>query len=361
MSFFRKITAICLLLAMLASFAGCAKLEEFFGSPDDEEPLLPGETVPPLSESDPRKPGVYTFFLVREEREEGRAASFVFCELDVSKPALSLFQIPKNLLVNDSKASSLEQLYNASYDSAKNSGLPENECALSAARAVGEMVNDHLSLPIDYHIVATADAVAEYIDLLDGLAITLPFSFTSSSGVTYEAKSQNLPGSATFDFLEYDYFSDFESEVNGARLVLAELHNAIRREVKSENLSVHMIQAKPMLVNDVPSKDGYDIFFLRRLIEVTPENWNIASLCTTTAALSSGSFEVMHRKSVLAQINTFLSFSSKEIVDEVFDAEKKFTNVDDKIVNAIYKADKSVPEAFSGIDISAGRLSIFSK
>jgi hypothetical protein len=49
------------------------------------------------------------------------------------------------------------------------------------------------------------------------------------------------------------------------------------------------------------------------------------------------------------------------VSEEAFDKELKFTNTAEKIINAIYKANKSLPESYNASDIYAGRLPIFSK
>ena len=360
MKFFIKLLTLVLVISLLVPFSGCEKLEEFFGD-SEEEDNKPGEEIPNIGESDPRKPGVYTFLLVREGRTRGTAASFTICELDVSLPSLSLFQIPGNLLINDSKATSLGQLYDASYDSAVASNLSTDESTMNAAKAVSSFISENMSVPIDYHIVLSSTAMAEYIDLIGGIEINLPFSFTTNAGITYSAGIREITGDAAFDFVEFDYFRDTESEINAARAVLAGVHAKLSETLSSKNISVHMILGKPLLVTDVPSEDGYDIFFLRKLIAVTPENWNAANLCTTPASIANGNFEVMHRTRALEQINSFLKFYNNGVSEEQFDPELKFTNVNERIINAIYKASKSLPESYSAADIYAGRLRIFSK
>ena len=69
----------------------------------------------------------------------------------------------------------------------------------------------------------------------------------------------------------------------------------------------------------------------------------------------------MHRSRALEQINSALAFYNDGVSEEVFDKELKFTNTDEKIINAIYKANKSLPESYNASDIYAGKLPIFSK
>lgn len=359
MKIFTKILTALLAVSMLLSFSGCAKLQEFFGN--EEEEIKQGEDIPGISESDPRKPGVYNFLLVREGRRLGTASSFVICEMDVSVPSMSFFQIPANLFINDSKATSLGELYDVSYDSASLSGLSDNESGLKAAKAVSTFVSENMCIPIDYHIVVSRTAMINYIDLIGGIEINLPFDFSTTAGITYKAGVRKLTGDASFDFVEYNFFRDTESQINAARTVLAGVHKKISAALSSETISIHMIQGKPLFATDVPSDNGYDIFFLRKLIAVTPENWKVANLCTTAASVEKGDFEVMHRTRALEQINSVLAFYNKGVSEEAFDAEHKFTNTEEKIINAIYKANKSLPEGYSAADIYAGRLQIFSK
>ncbi|MBP3332666.1 MAG: LCP family protein [Clostridia bacterium] len=360
MKLFTKILSVILLISMLASFSGCEKIEEFFGD-EEEEDTKPGEETPSIGETDPRKPGVYTFLLVREGRTLGTAASFAVCEMDISIPSLSILQIPGNLLINDSKATSLAELYDASYDSALASNLSRDESTMNAAKAVSSFVSENMSVPIDYHLVLSKNSVEEYIDLIDGIEVDFPFTFTTTAGITYSAGVRKITGRAAYDFTEYQYFRDTESQINAERAVLAGVHAKLCETLSSENISVHMILGKPLLATDVPSDDGYDIFFLRKLIAVTPENWNVTNLCTTPASIASGDFEVMHRNRALEQINTFMKVYNNDVNEEFFDPELKFTNTNEKIVNAIYKANKSLPESYSAADIYAGRLRIFTK
>ncbi len=359
MKIFTKILSALLVISMLLSFSGCAKLKEFFGNKGDD--INTHEKVPSISESNPRKPGVYNFLLVREDRKLGTAASFVICEMDVSIPSMSFFQIPANLFINDSKATSLKQLYDVSYDSASVSGLSDSESALKASKAVSTFISENMCIPIDYHIVASRTAMAQYIDLIGGVEVNLPFTFTTSAGITYQSGIRKITGNAAFDFAGYAFFRDTESQINAARTVLAGVHAKLSETLSSETISIHMIEGKPLFATDVPSDNGYDIFFLRKLIAVTPENWKIAALCTTTASTSNGDFEVMHRSRALEQINSALAFYNDGVSEEVFDKELKFTNTDEKIINAIYKANKSLPESYNASDIYAGKLPIFSK
>lgn len=359
MKIFTKILTLLLIISMLLSLSGCAKLREFFGS--EKEDINTDEKVPTISESNPRKPGVYNFLLVREDRELGTAASFIICEMDVSLPSMSFFQIPANLFINDSKGTSLKQLYDVSYDSAAVSGLSENESALKAAKAVSTFISENMCIPIDYHIVVSSTAMAQYIDLIGGIKVNLPFTFITSAGITYQAGIRKITGTAAFDFAGYGFFRDTESQINAARTVLAGVHAKLSETLSSETISIHMIEGKSFFATDVPSDDGYDIFFLRKLIAVAPENWKIAALCTTTASTSNGDFEVMHRGRALEQINSVLAFYNNGVSEEAFDKELKFTNTAEKIINAIYKANKSLPESYSASDIYAGKLPIFSK
>jgi hypothetical protein len=281
--------------------------------------------------------------------------------MDVSVPSMSFFQIPANLFINDSRATSLKQLYDVSYDSASVSGLSDSECALKAAKAVSGFVIENMAIPIDYHIVVNRSAMINYIDLIGGIKINLPFDFSTTAGITYKAGVREIPGTAAFDFVTYSFFRDTQSQINAAREVLAGVHEKLSKILSSENISIHMIEGKPLFATDVPSDNGYDIFFLRKLFSVAPENWKIANLCTTTASTQSGDFEVMHRSRALEQINSLLSFYNDGVSEEAFDAERKFTSTEEKIINAIYKANKSLPESYSASDIYAGKLPIFSK
>ncbi|MBE6607394.1 MAG: hypothetical protein E7633_02390 [Ruminococcaceae bacterium] len=359
MKIFIKILIGILLVSMLISFSGCEKLDEFFGDEEDDEKT--DVENPNVDESNPRNAGVYNFLLVREEKKLGTAASFVICEMDVSVPSISFFQIPANLFINDSKATSLKQLYDASYDSASVSGLSNSESSMNAAKAVSTFISENMAVPIDYHIVVSSTAMAEYIDLIGGIEINFPFTFSSSAGITYSSGIRNVTGDAAFDFVEYDFFRDTESQINAARTVLAGIHAKISDTLSSETISIHMILGKPLFVTDVPSEDGYDIFFLRKLISVAAENWSIANLCTTPASVADGDFEVMHRNRALEQINSFLNIYKNDVSEEAFDPELKFTDTNERIVNAIYKASKSLPESYTASDIYAGRLRIFTK
>ena len=359
MKIFMKILTLLLVISIFLSFSGCAKLKEFFGN--EEEDINPGEKVPSISESYPRKAGVYNFLLVREGENLGTAASFVVCEMDVSIPSMSFFQIPANLFINDSKGTSLKQLYDVSYDSASVSGLSENESALKAAKAVSTFLSENMCIPIDYHIVVSRTAMAQYIDLIGGIEVNLPFAFTTSAGITYQSGVRTITGDAAFDFADYGFFRDTESQINAARVILAGVHARLSETLSSQTISIHMIEGKPFFYTDVPSDNGYDIFFLRKLIAVAPENWKISALCTTTASTPSGDFEVMHRSRALEQINSVLAFYNDSVSEEAFDKELKFTNTAEKIINAIYKANKSLPESHSASDICAGKLPIFSK
>ena len=204
MKVFTKILPLLLAISVLLSFSSCAKLEEFFAS--EEEEVKEGEKIPSISESYPRKPGVYNFLLVRESALPGTAASFTVCEMDVSVPSMSFFQIPANLFINDSKATSLKELYDVSYDSAAVSGLSDSESAMKGAKAVSAFVSDNMCIPIDYHIIVSRSTLTQYIDLIGEVEINLPFTFTTSAGITYQKGPRKIPGNVAFEFVEYNFF-----------------------------------------------------------------------------------------------------------------------------------------------------------
>lgn len=366
-----KIFSLFLLLSLLVSLASCSKIEQFFGGNSDKDEIKDnGESL--VEKMGPRVPGVYNFLLVREKDKAGEAVSFLLCQMDLPDAEFSLVQIPEDLYIRADNAFSLGQIYSNGYDRARALGFSQNDCAVSAAKAAGEALEKNLMIPVDYHIVASREAVVNYVDLIEGLEINLPFNFTTSEGITYPAGVRTLEGKAIADFLEYDMFRDYDSELNAVRTVLASIQTELTTMLSSENISIRMVQAKPFFATDLPTRDGYDIFFLRKLIQISDENWNVTELCTSPVSTEDGDFRVIHYNTVLDQLNSYLSlyrepikarFEDSEASDDVkiLDPHGALTDPGNIILNSIYKASKRIPEVYSAAEIYVGALHIFEK
>lgn len=367
---FIKILSVILVISTLFSFVGCSKLEEFFGDENDHDNDSTGNTGALIGEIDPRVPGVYNFLMISESETAGDAATFTVCQMSLSETSLSLFQIPANLFVIEGEARSIGQIYEKEYDRVLALGLSADECRLSGAKAVGKCLHEDLSIPVDYHMVLNKDAVINYIDLIDSVEVNLTFDFTTNAGNTYRAGVRNLDGEAVFDFINYEFFKDHKSQLNAERAVFAGIHKKLAASLSSENISIHMVQAKPMLSTDLPTKDGYDIFFLRKLISIPPASWSVTELCTYPASVSSGHYEVMRYSTALEQVNSFFSVykdavkSNSETIgesDRVFDKDVKFSDPSQMIINTIYKSSTALPVVYTAEEIYTGKLEISKK
>ncbi len=368
----KKIISLMLIFAMLFSFAGCAKLEEFFGSDKktDDDNII-GDSSILTDELSSRIPGVYNFLVVREESTAGDAGAFMLAQINFSEKALSLFHIPENLFVVSENANSLGEIYEKEYKRVSSLGLTLNECELSGAKAVSTCITEIFCLPVDYHIVLNRAAVATCVDILGGIEINIPFTFTTSSGHTYTEGVKMLDGNSVFDFVNYDFFDSEQSKLNAASEALAYFHKKLVSVISSETISLYMVQAKPHLSTDLPAKDGCDISFLRKLISVSPENWQAANLCTAPASTSNGSYEVVRYSAAYEQISSFFNLSYDKIKsnsdsniteeDLVFDRDEKLCDASQMIVNAIYKSSTAAPAAYTADQIYAGRLEIYQK
>ncbi len=365
-----KIISFVLLLSILLSFVGCSKLEEFFGSETEDENVGTGNTGPLIQEIDPRMPGVYNFLVVSEGKTSGKAISFAVFQMSLADAELSVFQIPENLFVSEGEAKSIGEIYKKEYDRVHALGLTLNECELSGAKAVSSCLEANLSLPIDYHMVLSRDAFVNYVDLIQGVQVNLPFDFTTDEGNTYPAGVRTLDGKTAFNFVNYEFFKDIKSRFNAMREVIAGIHKNLTANLSSENISIHMVQAKPLLSTDLPTKDGYDIFFLRKLISISPSAWDVTELCTYPASIPAGDYSVMRYATALEQINSFLAIykdpvkSNSETFgesDKVFDPQGKLNDPSQMIINTIYKSRTTLPIVYTAEEIYTGKLEISQK
>lgn len=365
-----KITALLVTLAALISFTSCAKMEEFFGS---DRPIIeknPSGSLGTIEDVDPRTPGLYNFLLVREGVSKGKASSITVAQMSMRDGTLSMLHIPENLFINNGDTKSLGAIYEKEYARMNALGLPVSECELSAARALGVVLERDLAIPIDYHAVINEYALKSYVDLIGGVEINLPFEFTTNAGNTYKAGMRTLDGLTTFDFLNYDMFENTSSEFNAISEVLAGVHKKICSMLSAENISIHMVQAKPFFSTDIPTKDGYDIFFLRKLVTIEPTEWKVSILCTYPVSTADGEFEVVRYATALEQINTFFcayvspirsSFEQTAESDKVLDSEKRMTDESQAILNNIYKSQTVLPSINTAEDAYLGKLVISQK
>ena len=165
-------------------------------------------------------------------------------------------------------------------------------------------------------------------------------------------------------------FEDTASKFGAVSEVLAGIHKKIRATLSSNNISIHMVQAKPFFSTDVPTKDGYDIFFLRKLVAIEPTSWKVSVLCTYPVSVSYGDFEVVRYATALEQINTFfnsyvdpIKSASEQTVetDKIFDGESRMTDESQAILNNIYKSQTSLPIVNTAEDVYLGKLVISQK
>ena len=370
MKIFLKISALLTVLALVLSVCRCAKLDEFFGSGNTGDDTPSDGTNEIVENIDPRVAGVYNFLLVREGTLFGDAALFTLVQMNLPESTLAFFHIPKNLFIRSEGATSLESVYENEYKRMMALGMGSHECELGGAKAVSACLSENLCLPVDFHMVVSSRSIKEYVDFLDGIEINLPFDFTSNEGNTYPAGMRKLDSTVLLDFLNYEYFENTSSEYWAFTEVLAAIHKRICASLSSENIAIHMVQAKPMFATDLPSRDGYDIFFLRKLISISSASWSVTGLCTYPVSIASGDYEIIRYATALEQFNTFLSIYEDPIKahsdqllegDKVLDANKKLTDTSEAILDNIYRSRTKLPSVYTADDVYTGKLEITRK
>lgn len=350
------IFALCIILALM--FVSCS-LPEWLkaGVTDDpSETGDPNNTKNDVPVSIARKSGVYTILILNEGAVEGELASVFICSIDTaSDNGVNFLQIPAKTYVSNAYGT-ISGIYSGNYSSAVAEGNTADRSRERAILAVKSVIESHFCVYVNYYLWANPAMVGVLADKIGGIDINVPFSMMLG-GENILPGEQSLAGNTLASFLTYSGFSD-AVRMNVYKTVISSIYQKAKSQVGNDTVSLFVLEIRSSVMTDIPSSGGEDIFFTRKLLGTDGDNVKFTQVYTQICAVSAGvpSAEVIRKSSAIKLINEFLCVYEKELKEDMFDPEKKFTDNVNPLVSIIYTGNGSELPVYTANNIKDGQL-----
>lgn len=345
--------ALLLTGIMLLGGAGCAAITEQLDgifkenteSPDQDRQNEPEIEMPA------RNKETYTFLIMTEAVEEAVLDHVMLVSFNTAAPSISILQLPTDLYLHISEQS-VEGLFQKRYEKAVKEGHTPKESAAAASEAIVDVLSNGFYTPIDYYINFSSSQLTSLINTLGGVKMNVPFAMGS-----LKAGSQTLSGSQAMQFLSYDRFSSMPQDYLDARKILtAAVYNQARATVESEILSLFVMELRSAITTNIPSDGGEDIFFVRKWLQTTPENFKITNLSTQVVYVSSTACRVLLKGNSLQQMNEVLAIYEEDLTEAQFDPRYVFVDYSSDVAKAVYHSSAALPATYTAKALNDGTL-----
>lgn len=354
MSFFvrnlRRIGAVLLCIAVLLCTVSCSAFP-MGGSQTtdlvDPGTLDPNQGIEKLNLN--RRPYQITLLLAVEGNQSGSLSAIDLITLDDSgdSPAVHVLQIPTNTYVRS--GGTLSGYFSNSFQSAISDGKNQEAATGSAMSTLRNMIQNSLTVPVDYTVHLTREGLSKIIDTVGGVTLELAYPI-SINGHGLGAGKQTVCGADAVAMLGYTAFSErFLEKLNMSKHLFTAVIASMKANINKNILTLCVKEMKEQMTTDIPSSSegSADVFLVRRLMDTSFDRMNFTCLSAKSVTLSSGECRVLCKTGVLDQINSFINLFKEPMTEEQLDPNRFFTSPDDPIIDTIYSGSATEEEIIS--------------
>lgn len=305
-----------------------------------------------------RKEDSYNFLILGRDANAFLTDVMMVANLDTATGSLNIMQIPRDTYVSgDYQTNKLNAVYSTLYHNKLiSNGNNESDAADFARTEFTKLIENGLSVKIDYTVVMNLSGFKRIVDILGGVDVDVPFAMTYNDPdqglyINIPAGHQHLDGNAAEGFVRYRY--GYALADLGRQDAQKQFMFALIAKMKS---TLKITEAKRLsdVVGAVYSNVDTNvtlekaIYFAKNLLGV--DSGNIKML-TIPGSLPQNGYFVVNRLDAISVINQYFNVWNFTITDQLFDQYRTFNNEYDYLTNDAYYSTEST---FGGNIYSSG-------
>ena len=305
-----------------------------------------------------RKEDSYNFLILGRDANAFLTDVMMVANLDTATGSLNIMQIPRDTYVSgDYFTNKLNAVYSTLYhNQLMSNGNNESDAADFARAEFTKLIENGLSVKIDYTVVMNLSGFKRIVDILGGVDVDVPFAMTYNDPdqglyINIPAGHQHLDGNAAEGFVRYRY--GYALADLGRQDAQKQFMFALIAKMKS---TLKITEAKRLsdvvgaIYSNVDTNVTLEkaIYFAKNLLGV--DSGNIKML-TIPGSLPQNGYFVVNRQDAVSVINQYFNVWNFTITDQLFDQYRTFNNEYDYLTNDAYYSTEST---FGGNIYSSG-------
>jgi LCP family protein required for cell wall assembly len=297
------------------------------------------DDLPAFSRTD----GIYTGLFLGKDTVGDNTDVIMLASFHVKEGKISILQIPRDTYLRyRGRGIKLGTLYSRLLTAARKEG--EAEASEAALEGVKSLLEEYLSIPIDFYLLLDLNAVCEAVDTMDGVVLDVPFDMdyedpAQGLSIHLKAGKQRLDGQKAVQFVRFraGYVTADIGRLDAQKLFLS----ALWQRAKSPAAIAGLLSKLPSMLERIETnaKLSDALYFLGQLSGVKNENLTMATARGLAIQSKSGTwFYVLNRAAFLADLNRMICPYADRLTDEMFDIGGVFTDETDAEINQIYRS-----------------------
>lgn len=290
-----------------------------------------------------RKEDSYNFLILGRDANAFLTDVMMVANLDTSTGSLNVMQIPRDTFVSgDYPTGKLNAVYSTLYhNQLMSNGNNESDAAKVAREGFTSLIENGLSVKIDYTIVMNLSGFRRIVDILGGVDVDVPFAMTYNDPdqglyINIPAGRQHLDGNAAEGFVRYRYgyaLADLARQDAQKQFMFA-LVDKMKSTLKISEAK-RISDVIGAIYDNVETNVTLEkaIYFAKCLLGV--DSGNIKML-TIPGSLPQNGYFVVNRRESIEVINQYFNVWNFVITDQIFDQGRTFNNEYDYLTNDAY-------------------------
>ena len=295
-----------------------------------------------------RKEDSYNFLILGRDANAFLTDVMMVANLDTATGSLNIMQIPRDTYVSgDYFTNKLNAVYSTLYhNQLMSNGNNESDAADYARKEFTKLIENGLSVKIDYTVVMNLSGFKRIVDILGGVDVDVPFAMTYNDPdqglyINIPAGHQHLDGNAAEGFVRYRY--GYALADLGRQDAQKQFMFALIAKMKS---TLKITEAKKLsdvvgaIYSNVDTNVTLEkaIYFAKNLLGV--DSGSIKML-TIPGSLPQNGYFVINRQDAVSAINQYFNVWNFTITDQLFDQYRTFNNEYDYLTNDAYYSTES--------------------
>ena len=290
-----------------------------------------------------RKEDSYNFLILGRDANAFLTDVMMVANLDTSTGSMSIMQIPRDTFVSGGyPTGKLNAVYSTLYhDQLMTNGNNESDAAKVAREGFTSLIENGLSVKIDYTVVMNLSGFRRIVDILGGVDVNVPFTMSYNDPdqglyINIPAGWQHLDGNAAEGFVRYRYgyaLADLARQDAQKQFMFA-LVDKMKSTLKiteAKKISDVIGAIYENVETNVTLEKA--IYFAKCLLGV--DSGNIKML-TIPGSLPQNGYFVINRRESIDVINQYFNVWNFVITDQIFDQGRTFNNEYDYLTNDAY-------------------------
>lgn len=287
-----------------------------------------------------RNKDIVNFLIIGQDLESWKTDVMMLVNFNMKEGSLSVLQIPRDTFVSsDFMRGKINNLmYKKSLDAYDTKTSPTAKDRIAAGMSgAAEFFEKRLCIQIDGYALINLEGFRNVIDIIGGVQINVPYD------MEYDDPEQDLyidlkAGEQVLDGAKAEMFVRFRSGLvqgdigrgDAQKIFLAALFKELKG-IKISSVPAIVGEAFEHVTTDLPLADI--VFYVKELTKVDMAK---VTMMTLPGDAPNTAHYVMYRENVRSIINDYFNVYDKPITDEMFDANREFTDTLDEKYTAIY-------------------------